>query len=159
LSIAGDSPQNDVLVGITSYGFLNCSEAGIPGVYTRVSAFVDWIEETLSCINLNTCTSSPSSTPTVSVFPTVSISPTVAPPPPQYLPGPTASIVVSLQTDEYPEDLTLWFQNVCNGNLTILLDVNSDVLVAPKEMKNFSVSLSTGIYEFVLYDIYGDGKC
>lgn len=49
-SCAGDSGGpllfDGVQAGITSYGF-GCAREGLPGVYTRVSAFVDWIE---SCI-------------------------------------------------------------------------------------------------------------
>lgn len=33
------------LVGIVSYGPKTCGVPGVPGVYTRVSSFVDWIEE------------------------------------------------------------------------------------------------------------------
>ncbi len=36
-----DSPQ----IGITSFGY-ECGDATLPGVYTRVSKFLDWIEET-----------------------------------------------------------------------------------------------------------------
>lgn len=32
------------LAGITSYGY-GCARAKYPGVYTRVSVFVDWIEK------------------------------------------------------------------------------------------------------------------
>ena len=32
------------IVGITSYG-KGCGSPGIPGIYTRVSSFIDWIEE------------------------------------------------------------------------------------------------------------------
>jgi secreted trypsin-like serine protease len=30
-------------IGITSYGFSKCGSAGLPGVYTRVSSFLEWI--------------------------------------------------------------------------------------------------------------------
>jgi hypothetical protein len=148
LVITGASPKNDVLVGLTSYGYDPCGGIGIPGVYTRISAFVEWIEGTLSCVNSNSCTSSPSFTPIVA--------PT--PPPPQYLPGPTANIVVSLKTDDDPEDSALWYQNVCNGDLTVPLDV---FVLGEQDKRmdlNYPVELSTGIYQFVLFDSYGDGK-
>lgn len=32
------------IVGITSFG-KGCGSPGIPGIYTRVSLFIDWIEE------------------------------------------------------------------------------------------------------------------
>lgn len=34
-------------IGIVSYGF-KCAEPGYPGVYTRITAFIDWIEKNLN---------------------------------------------------------------------------------------------------------------
>ncbi|XP_035204662.1 clotting factor B-like [Stegodyphus dumicola] len=36
-----------ILVGIASFGFL-CGEPGYPGVYTRVSNYMDWIENKIN---------------------------------------------------------------------------------------------------------------
>ncbi|XP_011501362.1 PREDICTED: trypsin-1-like, partial [Ceratosolen solmsi marchali] len=36
------------LVGIVSWGMIPCGMPDIPSIYTRVSAFVEWIEETIS---------------------------------------------------------------------------------------------------------------
>lgn len=35
------------LIGIVSYGF-RCAEPGFPGVYTRVTAFIDFIQKNLN---------------------------------------------------------------------------------------------------------------
>ena len=32
------------ILGVTSYGHTNCGSAGVPGIYTRVSNYLDWIE-------------------------------------------------------------------------------------------------------------------
>lgn len=35
------------LVGLTSFGIRNCGTPGVPGIYTRVYRYLDWIEEIL----------------------------------------------------------------------------------------------------------------
>lgn len=42
-SIANGRPNLDIILGIVSFGPNPCATEGIPGVYTRVSSFVDWV--------------------------------------------------------------------------------------------------------------------
>ena len=47
LMALADNPRRYVQVGVVSWGD-RCGRAGNPNVYARVSAFHDWIEETMS---------------------------------------------------------------------------------------------------------------
>lgn len=50
LTVEAYTPQRDRFVyvaGIVSYGKRICGESDFPGVYTRVSSYVDWIEQTI----------------------------------------------------------------------------------------------------------------
>ncbi|KAL5275926.1 hypothetical protein ACFFRR_001633 [Megaselia abdita] len=40
--------QDDIIVGIVSWGKMPCGQVNAPSVYVRVSAFVDWIKEQTS---------------------------------------------------------------------------------------------------------------
>lgn len=44
--VAGSGPDEDVLVGLSSFG-VGCGEPNFPGVYARVSSYVEWIQASL----------------------------------------------------------------------------------------------------------------
>ena len=99
--VAG-APGNWKLAGLVSFGSTTCGAPNLPGVYTRVSRFVDWIEShtgpltnppatatstatsTATPTQTSTATKPPTATntPTPSATPTVTATPTQAPPTP-----------------------------------------------------------------------------
>ncbi len=51
--LSKDSAGKFVQVGIVSFGVGECGEAGLPGVYTRVGLYADWIVETVTKFRSN----------------------------------------------------------------------------------------------------------
>jgi len=45
--ICADEESQPVVVGVTSWGF-GCAEPNSPGVWTKVSSYIDWIEENMN---------------------------------------------------------------------------------------------------------------
>jgi len=51
--LAGQSADDDVQLGVTSYGPNDCGHPEIPGVYARVSYVYDWIRDNVCRMSLN----------------------------------------------------------------------------------------------------------
>lgn len=51
--LAGQNADDDLQLGVTSYGAIDCGHPEIPGVYARVSYIYDWIQEHVCRLSLN----------------------------------------------------------------------------------------------------------
>ena len=48
LLCSGD-PNTMILAGLVSWG-VGCGQAGVPGVYTNIASYTNWIRETISLL-------------------------------------------------------------------------------------------------------------
>lgn len=45
--ISDGTSSNWFLVGVTSYGYKDCGTEGRPGLYVRITSYMDWIVENI----------------------------------------------------------------------------------------------------------------
>lgn len=149
LPASGDSPTNDVQVGVTSYGF-GCAHAQLPGIYARVSYVQEWIQENVCRISLNPPANFNCPSKRVSMEPDWS--------------GELVDITVSITLQEFAESETGWILQSHNDD---------DVLVTYAYMPIGSYAVGTNVdtsrsttalqvpnnrqYTFTLFDSYGNG--
>lgn len=144
--------ENEVVVGLVSYGELCDGSPDFPGVYTRVSDIFTWIQSTI-CSTHNSGTTpeicDDTTPPTISPVPT---------------PAPTEcsghEVGIQINTDQYAEEtyyavIELETNQLMGygGVVTELEDFteyNADVCLP-------DLISESGCYQFIIYDAFGDG--
>lgn len=146
-SCSGDSggplydSENNVLVGVVSWGY-KCAEANYPGVYSRISAQIDWIKETV-------CNDHSQDTlPDWCTNDQVSSSPTTES---------CEKSSLTIITDEYPQEIS-WTISDSEGNIITSVDAGHYDEAGATYKRDFCLEPCT-TYQFKISDTWGDGIC
>mmetsp|Transcript_50602 Transcript_50602/g.122109 ORF Transcript_50602/g.122109 Transcript_50602/m.122109 type:complete len:832 (-) Transcript_50602:50-2545(-) len=140
LILPGASPQQDLLVGISSWGF-GCATPGFPGVYSRISDQVDWIQSAACALS--------------SVPPTeFSCASRESPPT-----GDPITITVSIKFDDWPDE-TGWIL-VEATNYAVMANrpagyYDDDSYIGRTVQEDLTL-VDGASYLFSIHDLNGDG--
>ncbi|KAL3924346.1 MAG: hypothetical protein SGARI_006052, partial [Bacillariaceae sp.] len=140
LVVKRESPKDDVLVGIVSWGF-GCAHQYFPGVFSRVSYFSEWVKLTICSISSNPPTEF--NCGNVVTLPTDENS---------------VPVTIVLQLDDHPAEIS-WsivrketdttLVNVLAGTYTVAQETIQETVFLPPGSNNY----------FKIFDAYGDGLC
>ena len=149
--------SDDPLLHPSNNSLLGCARKGYPGVYARVSAVIDWIDDSIcrnSCFPPTSC-----SDPTVH-HPCAAHITTGDDTASSIASGPV-SLKISVVTDNYPNEVGLIFSNSNTGKEHWFVGYDSDPVVkGVNGLKVFEKSftkLSSGFYNLELFDKSRDG--
>jgi len=135
----GNSPTNDRLIGIVSWGF-GCAHPSFPGVYSRISNYFEWIIATICQL---------SSKPPLEY----DCANVMAPSDENSVP-----ITVIIQYDDHPGEIS-WSIGPAESEL-LLVNVTEDADEAAQSRSQETIFLSPGSnLMFTIRDRYGDGLC
>jgi hypothetical protein len=143
LFIRGDTPEEDIQVGIVSWG-TDCGQPFYPGVFSRVSWGYEWIRSQVCQLS----TDPPDSFLCENEF--VSSAPVAAPV--------QVEVLIWIQLDEYPTE-TGWSMLDSRGDL--VLDAPSgtyDANIPESVVSEVHLLDEGGLYTFILKDGFGDGS-
>ena len=140
-SCGGDSggpllDDNNLLVGIISYGATVCGTPLIPGIYSRVSAVTDWIDQM-------TCIHSPASVQNRSIVGHKGC----------------GEVAVHIYHDEYPEELSLSVVNAEMEEVYYSIEEGEFDTAEPLSESKMILHLPPGQYFVLIEDTGDDGNC
>ena len=151
IMIKGATSEDDVQVGVTSWGPFDCGHPKIPAFYARISEVKDWIDNNVCRLSLNPPDDFGCAPSSVSNEPDFS--------------GELVEVTIEIQLDTSPQE-TGWILQSANENDVLVTYGYQPIGSLVNETVGFGESLVTTVlnipnnraYIFTVLDAYGDGS-
>jgi len=148
--LAGQSADDDVQLGVTSYGAIQCGHPNIPAVYARVSYVYDWIRDNVCRMSLDPPADFECETPAFSTEPDLS--------------GEMVDLALEFVADAYANEVG-WIIQSPNESGVMVTYAYEPVGTYPKgtaasDIFNLKTTVSlpnNRQYVLTMFDGYGDG--